>query len=298
MMDLDHIQREMLDAVRQPLTAAENMRQRNRDGRATDRIAQSIIKPNDRLTSFERLEIYNRQYWFRVLSALAEDFEGLRLILGDRTFEKLSVAYLVDCPSQSFTLRNLGSRLEAWLREHPELIAGVEEIALDMVRLEWADIEAFDEAAKPRLSESDLATLGPDPRFELQPYLRLVELSYPVDEMLLAIRSEQRDADIASNAVTERPQRRRPRKRALPRREKVFLAVHRVDNSVYFKRLDPDAFGILRGLREGKPLSEAVEGVDWSDGSGDRAAEHLQAWFALWASFGWFCKSTQDIHHE
>ena len=298
MMDLDHIQREMLDAVRQPLTAAENMRQRNRDGRAMDRIAQSIIKPNDRLTSFERLEIYNRQYWFRVLSALAEDFEGLRLILGDRTFEKLSVAYLVDCPSQSFTLRNLGSRLEAWLREHPELIAGVEEIALDMVRLEWADIEAFDEAAKPRLSESDLATLGPDPRFELQPYLRLVELSYPVDEMLLAIRSEQRDADIASNAVTERPQRRRPRKRALPRREKVFLAVHRVDNSVYFKRLDPDAFGILRGLSEGRPLSEAVECVDWSDGSGDRAAENLQAWFALWASFGWFCRSTQDIHHE
>ena len=26
-----------------------------------------IIKPNDRLTSFERLEIYNRQYWIRIL---------------------------------------------------------------------------------------------------------------------------------------------------------------------------------------------------------------------------------------
>jgi len=297
-MDLDHIQREMLDAVRQPLTAAENMRQRTRDGRATNRIAQSIIKPNDRLTSFERLEIYNRQYWFRVLSALAEDFEGLRLIVGDRAFEKLSVAYLMDCPSRSFTLRNLGSRLEDWLSKHREYIPGAEDIALDMVRLEWADIEAFDKAAKPRLSESDLATLDADPRFELQPYLRLLELDYPVDEMLFAIRQEQREVDIVSNAVTERPQRRRPRKRALPRREKIFLAVHRIDNSVYFKRLDPDAFGILRGLREGKPLSEAVECVDWSDGSGEVAAANLEAWFALWASFGWFCKSTQDIHHE
>src|SRR5271169_2214963 len=142
MSSLDHIQRSMFDAVRQPLTAAEGMRQRTSDGRSMRRIAEEIIKPNDRLTSFERLEIYNRQYWFRVLAALAEDFEGLRMIIGDRQFEKLSVAYVQDCPSRSFTLRNLGSRLESWLRAHPQFIAGVEDIALDMVRLEWAEIEA------------------------------------------------------------------------------------------------------------------------------------------------------------
>jgi len=288
MMSLDQIQRNMFEAVRQPLTTAEGMRQRTLDGRSMRKIAETIIKPNDRLTSFERLEIYNRQYWFRVLSALAEDFEGLRLILGDRGFEKLSVAYLLDCPSQSFTLRNLGSRLEGWLREHPEHLAGVEGISLDMVRLEWAEIEAFDEATKPRLSESDLASMGPDPKLELQPYLRLLQLSYPVDEMLLGIRRQQREFGMVSNAVEERAQRRRGRKRALPKPEKVCLAVHRADNSVYLKRLDPNAFGILRELRQGKPLSEAVECVDWSDGA--RIAENLQSWFALWSSLGWFCK--------
>src|ERR1039457_1546134 len=110
----------MFDAVRQPLTVSEGMRQRTRDGRSLRRVAEEIIKPNDRLTSFERLEIYNRQYWFRVLAALAEDFEGLRMIIGDRQFEKLSTAYVQDCPSQSFTLRNLGSRLEGWLRSPQE----------------------------------------------------------------------------------------------------------------------------------------------------------------------------------
>src|SRR3974390_1173248 len=137
MMSLDQIQRNMFEAVRQPLTTTEGMRLRTPDGRSTRKIAETIIKPNDRLTSFERLEIYNRQYWFRILSALAEDFVGLRSIIGDRAFEKLAVAYLLDCPSQSFTLRNLGSRLEEWLRGHSSYIVGVEEIALDMVRLEW-----------------------------------------------------------------------------------------------------------------------------------------------------------------
>jgi Putative DNA-binding domain len=289
-MDLDQIQRTMMDATRQPLTARENMRQRTTDGRSLRGVAESIIKRNDRLSSFERLEIYNRQYWFRVLSALAEDFEGLRLILGDRTFEKMSIAYLQDCPSQSFTLRNLGSRLEEWLRAHREFVAGVEEVSLDMVRLEWADIEAFDEGAFPQLTESDMAMLGPNPQFKLQPYVRLLELEYPVDAMLLVIRSQQREFGMVSSAMEERPQRRRSRKRALPKPEKVFLAVHRADNSVYFKRLDPDAFGILSGLRDGKRLSEALEYVNWSDGSGEQASENLQAWFALWSSLGWFCK--------
>ena len=291
MKDLDHIQRSMFDAVRQPLTAAEGMRRRASDGRSMQHIAEEIIKPNDRLTSFERLEIYNRQYWFRVLAALAEDFEGLRLIVGDRAFEKLSVAYLQDCPSQSFTMRNLGSRLEPWLRSHLKFIAGVEEIAIDMVRLEWAETEAFDEAAQPRLTEADLRTLGEDPRFRLQAHVRLLDLHYPVDQMLLGIRREQREIDIVSNAVTDRPQRRRSGKRSLPKPERIFLAVHRADNSVYFKRLDAEAFDLLCALRDGKPLSEAVECVSWKDNSGEQAAEELRAWFALWSSLGWFCKT-------
>lgn len=292
MMDLDHIQRSMFDAVRQPLTAGEGMRKRSSDGCSMKRIAEEIIKPNDRLTSFERLEIYNRQYWFRVLAALAEDFQGLRLIIGDRGFEKLSIAYLQACPSQSFTLRNLGSRLEAWLRSHPEHIARVEPIALDMVRLEWAEIEAFDGHARPKLTESDLRALGADPRFALQPYIRLLHLHYPVDEMLLSIRHQQRELDIASNAVTDRPPRRRARLRALPKPKDIYLAVHRADNSVYFKRLEAEAFGILNALHNGKQLSEAVECVDWSGRSSEEAAMEVQAWFALWSSLGWFAKSS------
>ena len=89
MTDLDQIQRSMFDAVRQPLTAAENMRQRTRDGRSLHDIADAIIKPNDRLTSFERLEIYNRQYWFRLYSSFEEDFPGLKAIVGNAKFEQL-----------------------------------------------------------------------------------------------------------------------------------------------------------------------------------------------------------------
>jgi hypothetical protein len=290
-MDLDQIQRKMFDAVRQPLTADENMRQRTRDGRSLRGIANEIIKPNDRLTSFERLEIYNRQYWFRVLSALADDYQGLRAIIGERQFEKLSTAYLLDCPSQSFTLRNLGSRMEQWLRSHTEYIAKFEDISFDMVRLEWAEIEAFDEAEKPKLTEADLPTLGADPKFELQPYVRLLQLSYAVDDLLISIRRKsEEDSDMVSNAVTERTHKRSKR-RTLPKRDTIFLAVHRSDHSVYFKRLDREAFTILCALRDGQSLSDAVDAVDWSGRPFEEAAVQVQQWFAYWSSQGWFCKT-------
>src|SRR5579863_24509 len=135
-----------------------------------------------------------------------------------------------------------------------------------MVRLEWADMEAFDTADLPALTQEDLATLGEDPHFHLQPHLRLLDLSYPVDDLLLSIRHNDGESEIASNAVTERTRRTKIRQSSLPKPKKVFLAVYRLDHSIYFKRLDPEAFALLRALREGKPLSAAIEAsVKWAN---------------------------------
>jgi len=292
-MNLLEIQHRMLEAVMQPLTAGEQMQPRTRDGRSMHEVAAGFIKPNDRLSSFERLEIYNRQYWFRVLAALEEDFRGLRAIIGARRFEALSKAYLIDCPSESFTLRNLGSRLEWWLRSHPEHIQPRAGLALDMVRLEWAEIEAFDGTAEPVLVPGDVLASDPDPQFRLQPYLQLLSLRYPVDDLLLAIRKDDSEGEMVSNAVSERKQTR-VRKVARQKPQAVFLVVHRFDYSVYFKRIEPEAFKFLNALREGKTLSAAVvlafQGRDIPE---SKLLGIIQSWFENWSSLSWFCPNLQ-----
>ena len=122
--------------------------------------AAEFITPNSRLTSLERLEIYSRSYWYRALDSLYDDFPGLRAVLGRRAFQRLSRAYLAECPSQSFTLRNLGERLAGWLQRNPQYSGRRHALALDMVRLEWAHIEAFDGAAEKALGPEDLIELG------------------------------------------------------------------------------------------------------------------------------------------
>jgi len=292
-MNLDQLQRAVFDVVRQPLTEDERMREQTLDGRSTKAIAEEIVKPNDRLTSVERLEIYNRVYWFRLLSSLADDFPGLRAVIGQEAFDKVLLGYLTEMPSVSYTLRDLGSRLETWLRAHPEFIASNERMALDMVRLEWADIEAFDAAEYPVLSQTELASLGEDPVFHLQPYLQLLDLAYPVDELLLKVReTEDPETDISSNVVMMDHSDDAPRKQLpLPKGKKTFLAVHRQENIVYFKRLKPEGFALLRALQQGQPLSQAIEtSVNWSGKKLERVMEQLHDWFANWSQLGWFCR--------
>jgi hypothetical protein len=296
-MNLDQLQRAVFDVVRQPLTEDERMRELTLDGRSTKAIAEEIVKPNDRLTSVERLEIYNRVYWFRLLSSLADDFPGLRAVIGQEQFDKILLAYLTELPSQSYTLRDLGSRLETWLRAHTDFIAGNERMALDMVRLEWADIESFDSAEYPVLTQAELGNLGEDPVFRLQPYLQLLDLNYPVDELLLKVReTEDPETDISSNIVMMDHSDSAPRKQLpLPKGKKVFLAVHRQENIVYFKRLKPEGFALLRALQQGQPLSQAIEtSVNWSGKKLERVMEQLHDWFANWSQLGWFCRPPEN----
>jgi hypothetical protein len=291
-MKLLALQRRMARAVMTPLTPSEHMRSVAPDGRSMRSVASEIIKPNDRLTSFERLEIYNRQYWFRILSGFAEDFPGLRSVLGGSKFDRMAKAYLSDCPSQSFTLRNLGARLQGWLRTNPQWAGTRQQLAVDMVRLEWADIEAFDGAAEPALKPEDLANANTAKlRLRLQPYIQLLDLHYPVDDLLLEVRKVAEDTDFASNAFSERHHRKRVSAVARLKTEPIFLAVHRMDDSVYFRRLQAEEFAILRGLRSGKTLNGAVESaLKKSSIPAEEQPAHVHHWFQTWSALGWFCR--------
>jgi hypothetical protein len=283
---LGELQAAMANAIMKPLAARDRMQ------KSSAPVADAIIKPNDRLTSFERLEIYNRQYWFRILDCLYDDYPGLRAVLGDRKFDRLARAYLARYPSESFSLRNLGSRVEKFLRAEPKWAAPHHRLALDMVRIEWANIVAFDEGAKPTIHVDDL--LGRDPskvRLALQPYVTLLEVRYPVDDLLIAAKKgDDRLRGEASNAVALQHKRaRRISFRGL-KPQRLYIAVHRMENSVYYKSLTREQFEILRALQQGATIEKACAVLLKRRGSSAKDwPSQVQRWFKEWTSFGWFC---------
>ncbi len=287
-MNLEQLQREMAAAVMQPLTKHDTMRATAQDGRPMTEVAASFIAPNSRLTAFERLEIYNRQYWFRVLGALAEDFPALRALVGEQRFEALSIAYLTEHPSRSFTLRNLGSKLPEWLAAHPGHAGRRHRLAVDLARIEWACVEAFDAPERDPLTQRQIAALQGESKLALQPCLQLVPLSYPADDLVLELHKREKrqtsEAGIAhedSGGDIEIPTLR-PRP--------TWLAVHRVDLSVYYRRIEREEFQTLVALRDGRSLGEAIEaGFDGSRIALRRRPKRVQQWFGSWAELGWIC---------
>ena len=293
-MNLLEIQRRFTEALTTPLNSEEGINDRTSGGESMQQVVEEIVKPNDRLSSVERLEIYSRSYWFRILSSLNEDFVGLRAVVGDEKFDALAQAYLTENPSRTFTLRNLGSRLEAWLRANPKYTHPHEQLALDMVRLEWADTESFDAFEEPALTLDDISRLGEDPKLQLQPHVLLLDLHFPVDHLLLQIRDEEEnDSDEASNTFSEQRGRSRLKSVRKSKPKPTYVVVHRVDYLVYFKRVTPEAFRVLQAIRNGKSLSEAIDvAFNPSTLPERKITELVQNWFRDWAEWKWFARES------
>jgi hypothetical protein len=286
-MTLRETQLRFATALMTPLTGGERVARRTRHGTSMAREAAEILKPNDRLTSLERLEIYSRSYWFRLLDSMRDDYPGLRAVLGPERFDRLATVYLADCPSESFTLRDLSSRLDAWLEANPRYAGANRRLALDMARLEWAHVVAFDGPEEKILGPEDLVELTPSLRVGVQPYITLLELQYPVDVMRVGLKSTPEDGTSTSNIAIKR-RRQATRKFRHVASEHLFLAVHRVETSVYYRRLAPEEYRLLVQLRAGHSIAGALRRVfRESEAPSGQIAEMLKSWFGIWAELGW-----------
>ena len=251
-----------------------------------------FIKANDRLTPFERIAIYNKQYWYRLIDILYDDYPGLAAVLGRLKFNKLVSEYLQQHPSRSFTLRDLGHGIAGFIQEHPELVPARKlQFCVEIATFEWAQVLAFDEPGPPPISLDDL--LGKDPsklKLSIQPYVSLLHLHWPLDDFTMQLKRSSLRGE-ASNAVDAPPSDSTGKTVAIPDRNEIFIAVHRLNNDLYYKRLDPNAFSILRSLNAGKSLADAVAVAVENSGEATEWASQIQVWFKNWAEMGWLCKS-------
>jgi len=293
-MNLLDLQRRMAEDVQRPLTPDYQMQRLTETGNSIEDLAASYIAPNPLLSSFDRLEIYNRQYWFRLIGAVSEDFPTLNRVLGVKRFDALILAYLKDNPSTSWTLRDLGAQLPSFLEAHPEFGGKRHRLALDVARLEWAYVDAYDSKRLAPLTLEDLQAIGPDSKLSLQPHLRLLALTYPVDELVLEVRKQTPESEVVSNASM---MRRSQSSIQLPlmKRSKLYLAVHRFDDSVYYRPIDREMFLLLASLRDGASITEALkQAFEKTRLPPEEQAASVQRYFIHASELGWLCPRREN----
>jgi hypothetical protein len=270
------LQRRFASALREPLTGTSRARTELPPRvRAVSQdfisAAQDLITPSATLDPVGRLELYHRQYWYRLLDSLAEDFPALRLLLGDAAFWSLLEAYLAEEAPQSFTLRHLGASLGDFIARHPDrfpLPVHAEELA----RLEYALMAAFEAAELPAVSPEELTSAS----LRLQPHLQLFAFRTPAD------------------ALWRRAAEGRPapgRVRLAPPRPVRFVAVYRDDLKLEVERIPRDAHAILTGIANTACLEAALAEAA-SALPARRATEMVSRWFATWTTRRWLARRT------
>ena len=290
--DLARLQRLMGATLYRELTLNDELKDPWMDGRAMSTVVETFITPNDRLTSYERLQIYSQSYWYRVLDCLYDDYPALRTLLGQKKFMALIQAYLAQYPSESWTLRNLGGRMVKFIQANAALTKPFTDMAVDVARLEWAQTLAFDEERKKPVQGDNLLGQPADTlRLGVQPYVVLLDLNCTANDFVSAAKKNEVGLrSETSNTHESAPTRAAVKRVSKPKPAKVWMAVHRCDNMLYFKTLQRESFLLLTAFREGKTLTEAVDvaladadpSVNWAD--------KLREWFTNWGELGWFCK--------
>lgn len=284
--ELAGLQRQFARLVMQPLAPDDTLAAVTDDGRPMAEAAAALVRGEHGPSAQARLNIYARCYWFRLCDCLHEDCPGLRALLGEERFGALARAYLARHPSRSFTLRNLAAQLPEFIRAEPRWTAPETRLAEAVARLEWAGTVAFDGAMCPPLTAEDLAAAPAGRlRVALQPCLTLHTCSWALDEFLLALQRQEALRDTASHAPGGPGRGRRRAVAPQPSRRRTWLAVHRVDNRIFYKRLDPAAYRMLVALQAGRTFAHALQA------GGTRATPgRVRRWCATWMELGWLCR--------
>jgi hypothetical protein len=272
------LQRDFMRALREPIVGASRVptpltRRAGKTSAQFGRVANNWLTPSAKLKPVERLELYHRQYWYRLLDSIAEDFPALRLLLGERRFWRLIEAYLAATPSRSYTLRHLGGKLSAFLKKNPKLAGAHPLHAVELAELEYAVCENFEAAERAPVAAAQLATT----KLALQPHLRLFQFRTPADELW---RCQVLEKPIA-RALLRKPA---PGRANLPVRH---VAVFRLHFGTRVERLDPRAFALLNAVTQTGSLEKSFRRAKL--GSDAATLAQVQSWFQLWTERGWLC---------
>lgn len=249
--------------------------------------AVAIATGNARVTPAEQLDIYRRQFWLRHHDSLLEDFPGLAYVLGEDALDDFFTAYLVACPPRSPSLRDLPFDATSFAATYP-FPAGKARLARAMIAYELAFIEIFDGADPLPLDGARIAAMPMEAwetaRFVVSPVVRRLTLDFPVHQLRLAVRRDERPAlpVVADDEAPGAP---------------LHVLLFRQDDTVRFEEIAPDAAAFLDLLARGTPLVPACAELSAGRTEAEVAAlgQDVGGWFKRFAELGVFADIVEEL---
>ncbi|MEP7049346.1 MAG: DNA-binding domain-containing protein [Pseudomonadota bacterium] len=233
--------------------------------------AGRLVKPSKTLSSLARIDIYRQGYHARLIECLSDDYPVLQHALGEQAFEALCRSYIAEHPSRAPSLNYFGRHMAEFCRGQA-LDSPV--FCSDLAALEWAIVLGIHAPSAAAIGFDDLGHVPqerwPGARFTVNPSLKILRLSYPVNAYLQAFRN---DAETT-----------------VPSPLASAVAVYRTGRSVWRLELELAMVTLVESLARGVTLEAALGEVQASlaDRTEEQAAKIVTHCFQNSVSSGLF----------
>lgn len=271
--------------ISRPIDQDSKMNPISPSGQPMEVEAAQHIAPSPTLRPAQRIQIYNQQYWWRLLNTLHESFPLVTRLFGYFDFNKtIGFPYMTKYPPRHWSLTYLGDRLPQWIRE--EYDADDKRLVLDAAELDWAFTHSFVTGQVAPLAAEDLS--GQDENsvifskeLYLQPHIHLFKFDYDLFRYRAAFLEQDPDYWLNHDFPV------------LDKSKPFFFVLYRnFQNNIAWQDLTECEYRFLTLFQNGSSIDNACEWLEEQDTAlADEAVNNMQKWFHDWSMRGWLSLS-------
>lgn len=266
--------------ITQPLGKKEKIRTKTPHGTLIAEEAGKYIVPSPTLRPHQRMQIYNQQYWWRLLNTLHANYPLVTRLFGCPAFnEKIGIPYLLKYPPNHWSINLIGKQLPKWIMESYK--ERDRSLVLNSAYLDWAFMDSFIALQQPALDLSQMIKDNPDDllttTFYLQSHITLFNWDYD----LFTFRE-----NFLKQGLNYWVEHRFP---ALSRGKPYYCILFRnANNHLAWREITQGEFLLLQRFKLGSSMADACDYIESQETSlYEHVAENLQQWLQGWTQAGW-----------
>lgn len=275
--------------ITRPIGSDNRMKAIAPSGRAMSDEARDFIAPSPTMRGDQRIEIYNQQYWWRLLSTLQESFPFLTRLFGYEEFNRvIAFPYLVKYPSDTWSLSYLGNRLPQWIDEEYE--AEDKSLVLHAAHLDWAYNYSF---IAPQGTPIDLSSQSQDLEsildqpLTLQPHVFLFALPYNLFEYRFEFLKQDPNYWVDHEFPVLKHE---------PAGELLHYVLYRNKNqNIAAEKVSSSSYQLLQQFVSGSTIDAICQWLEQQPADSllsKEASENLHFWFQQWTMHQWLSLQT------
>ncbi len=233
---------------------------------------EHYVSPSKTLTAQQRLAIYQRSYYSRLIECMRGQFKALHHTLGDALFDDFSRLYLKEKPSSSPSLANLGDDFPNFLnstrpdKDNPELWI---DFMIAMAQFECDLYRIFDQEGSEGKTLADYKTLDRD--LKLQKCFAIHTYPFDVNTYYQQVAQEKSPEITSANTI--------------------YIAFVRTNYQVYIISLSKIQYQFLEALLKGESITAILNRFSTESGLPITTVnKEWLDWKKAWVNKGLFLK--------